>query len=325
MSKRPSLSELRNRIKQKQDGGGGKKNNYGDIFPFWQMDYGDEVRIRILADKNEENPDVFSVDKLTHRLTVNGKNKNIPCLKNYGENCPICDLSFRYYKNEGDDSENGKKYYRKKDTLLRVLVLECPFKADDEEETSYEGRVMTAQFSYQLMQKINQEIAKTTDGLESDPWDIENGYDFIIRKEKQGKYANYQVGSSFARNPSPIPKKYRQAVEDGMVDLSTLIPANPGLEAVQALLNAHLSGDDIDESDDDSEDMPAASRTAQKQSKPHVDEDEDDDLKALIQKTAKASKPAVERDEDLDDVDDEDDDDELLARLRRSAQERKGK
>ena len=71
------------------------------------MKNGEQAIIRFLPDKNQDNPLGFLVEKLSHALTINGERKTVPCLRMYGEDCPICAVSSAYYKDE--DKENGKK------------------------------------------------------------------------------------------------------------------------------------------------------------------------------------------------------------------------
>jgi hypothetical protein len=48
-------------------------------------------------------------------------------------------------------------------------------------------------------------------------------------------------------------------VEEGMIELATLLPKNPGEEKVQALLNADLNGETVEDSEgsDDEVETPA--------------------------------------------------------------------
>ena len=179
--------------KKKNNNGGGQSRN--DIYPFWQMDVGQEAIVRLLPDKNEDNPFQYHVDRLEHNLSINGKNEKIPCLSMYGEKCPICDLSRDFYKSEGKESKNGKYYYRKKTSLVRLLVLTDPLPPNEETGETYAGKVYNSQFGYQLMEKIREEISG--DDLEELPWDLENGHNFRIKKSAQGEHGNYSTGSKF--------------------------------------------------------------------------------------------------------------------------------
>ncbi len=268
--------------KKKNNNGGGQSRN--DIYPFWQMDVGQEAIVRLLPDKNEDNPFQYHVDRLEHNLSINGKNEKIPCLSMYGEKCPICDLSRDFYKSEGKESKNGKYYYRKKTSLVRLLVLTDPLPPDEETGETYAGKVYNSQFGYQLMEKIREEISG--DDLEELPWDLENGHNFRIKKSAQGEHGNYSTGSKFIPKVTGIEDKYLDLIE--LIDLETLLPANPGYEFVRSKLEAHLNGTedaDGDGDDGDSDSTPPAreeaparqQRQPAKQEKPVEKDDGDGD------------------------------------------------
>lgn len=279
----------------------------GDMYPFWQMGMNEKAVVRILPDKNEENPYMFFVDRLEHTLSIDGKDERIPCLHMYGEKCPICDLSREFYKNEGKGSVNGKYYYRKKLSLLRVLVVTDPLPPDEETGVNSVGKVLNTQFSYQLMEKIKEEISG--DELESSPWDLKEGYNFIIKKTPQGEYGTYTVGSGFARKQTAIDED--ELGSDAIIDLQTLLPTNPGYELVKRKLDAHLTGESEDgDSDDDSDDNGT---------------DKTETTVVISKSKSKVTKPVDTDDDDSDgdsadsaDSDDEEDEDDILAQIRRN-------
>lgn len=282
-----------------------------DIYPFWTMDIGDSARVRILPDKNEDNDFFFFEDRLEHTIAINGKDQRIPCRAMYGEDCPICDLSRKYYKEEGKQSKNGKYYYRKKTSIVRLLVLEDPLPEDKETGQTYAGKVFNTQFGYQLMEKIKEQMGADDLG---DFTDYDEGYDFIIKKTPQGDYGTYSVGSQFARKASAIPDDLREEIE--LVELKSLLPQDFGFEKVQNMLQAHLSGEEYEDDDSDTE-----SKNSSKKEASPVNE-------SKSTKTSKVTKPTkvkpVEEDEDEDeeegdssqeDAEDEDEDD-IIAQLR---------
>lgn len=265
--------------KEKKESGGTTYSS--DIYPFWQMNMDESARVRILPDKNEDNPYMFYIDRLEHKLSINGEDKKIPCRQMYGEDCPICDLSRKYYKEEGKGSKNGKYYYRNKTSIVRVLVVDDPLDPNKETGETYEGKVLNTQFGFQLMEKIKEQISSDDLG---DFTDFNEGYDFIIKKTKQGEYGTYSVGSQFARKPTAIDEDVQDAIE--LVDLSTLLPKDIGFEKVQNMLQAHLGGGDYEEE----EEAPAPKKKA---AKPVVEED---DEPAPAPK--KKPKPVVEDEEE---------------------------
>lgn len=217
------------------------------MFPFWNMKVGQRAVVRFIADKNPDNILGFMVEKLTHVLTVNGEKKTVPCRSMYGEACPICELSQKFYK--AKDDVNGKKYYKKRQYLAQVLVVEDPLPADQQTGQTNVGQVRTLAINYQIRNLINEAFANVDEPLEHDPDDIENGYDFVIKKTEQGGYASYVVGTKFMSRPRALTETEIVAVTEGAVDLSTLLPRDIGAEKVQAMLDADVSGDAFDNND----------------------------------------------------------------------------
>lgn len=293
------LDALRALYRKEKEKKNSNNNNQSrnDIYPFWQMDVGQEAIVRILPDKNEDNPFQYHVDRLEHNLTINGKNEKVPCLTMYGEKCPICDLSRDFYKSEGKESKNGKYYYRKKISLLRVLVLKDPLPADEETGEKYEGKVYNTQFGYQLMEKIREEISG--DDLEELPWDMQSGHNFRIKKTAQGEHGNYSVGSKFVTKVTPIDDEFLDTIE--LIDLETLLPSNPGYEFVRGKLEAHLNGsDDSDDGDDDS------------------DKDSDDTPAAESRQSAKKDEKAADKSSKATDAEEDGDVQDILAQIRKN-------
>lgn len=225
-------------------------NNY---YPFWSMNAGQRAVVRFLPDANENNPRGFLVEKVIHNLTINGQERKIPCLTMYGEDCPICKISQAYYK--AKDDVNGKKYWKKRQYLGQALIIEDPLPMDDNGET-HENKVRMMAISYQIYNIIKEAFA--SDELEGVPYDYEEGYDFIIKKTEQGNYATYAVGTKFANKQRSLTERELEIVEAGMVDLATLLPKHPGVDKVQAMLDAELNGEEYSDSGNNSNDLPFA-------------------------------------------------------------------
>lgn len=244
-----SLEQLKSAFKQPERSGNTLPNNY---YPFWNMKVGEQAIVRFLPDKNQDNPLGFLVEKLQHNLTINGESKKVPCLRMYGEDCPICAVSAAYYKDE--DKDNGKKYWRKKSHIAQALIMEDPLDPDSDTQETADGKVKFISLSYQLYNVIKD--AFESGELDEVPFAYENGCNFVIKKNQQGDYPNYTTGSKFARNESDLTPEQMEFVEDQLVDLSTLLPQHPGREKVEAMLEAALTGGEYS---DNSDSTPAAS------------------------------------------------------------------
>jgi hypothetical protein len=264
--------------KQKTNGTGNGRR--GDMYPFWNMEIGESATIRFLPDKNLENPFQFFVEKMEHTLSIDGKNERITCLQTFGEKCPICKLSVDFYKAEGKGSENGKYYYRKKSALTKVLVVKDPLPPDEETGEKSEGKVMTTQLNWQLIQKILTEVSDEDFPSDDDFWDFENGINYNIKKSAQGNFGVFNVDSGFARRPSAIDPAIVESIE--LIDLQTLLPQNPGYEVVKRKLDSHLNGSSGEEGEGEGEEddtppsapVPVKPKTAPKP----IAHDGDDDI-----------------------------------------------
>lgn len=249
-SKLEALRALLKKEKENKDNKGGNRRR-NNMYPFWTMDVNKTAKVRLLPDKNEENPFLFYVEKLEHTLSIGGKDEKIPCLWMYGEKCPICQLSQSYYKAEGKESKNGKYYYRDKTSMVNLLVLEDPLPVDEETGESYAGKQLNSQFGFQLMECIKNALLPDPDEEESDedfePWSLTKGHDFFIKKTMQGQHANFAMASKFSKKSTPISEEYAEKIE--LIDLTSLLPKNPGLDFVKRKLDAHISGE-IDEDDE---------------------------------------------------------------------------
>ena len=280
MSKRPSLAELRERLKKPANTGGSQ------FLPFWDMKTNEQMTVRFLPDANQDNPLLFVVEKLTHTLEINGERKNVPCLKMYGnDDCPICKVSAAFFKKK--DKDNGLKYWRKKQYIAQVLIQEDPLPANDEGKTN-EGTVRPIMLGPKIYDAVK--LAIEDGELEEVPCDYENGTDFIIKKGKQGEFADYSR-SKFARNPSALDPSVVEEIGEKLVDLSTLLPKEPDLEYVNDLLEQAMGGGSSkagkqrDESDEDEDEAPAPRRQPPQRSAPadeDGDEDDDEDAAAIL-------------------------------------------
>jgi gp32 DNA binding protein like len=283
MSINPKLAALRAQFGDQQQGAPREQftNKY---YPFWNMKAGQRAVIRFLPDKDEGNARGFLVEKVSHNLTINGQKKTVPCLSMYGEDCPICKLSQDYYKVE--DKINGKKYWRKKQYIAQALVVEDPLPADGETGQTHKGQVRHIALGYQLYNIIKEAFASEEDPLEGVPYDFSEGYDFIIKKTEQGEYSTYTMGSKFHSKQRALTEEELMVVEEGMIELKSLLPKSPGVEKVRAMLNADLNGEDYQEdskrSGGDSEEEQEAPRRPAAAPRPAP---------------AKAAKPAVEDDD----------------------------
>lgn len=242
-----SLQELKAFYASEDKPQNGGTSNFGKYYPFWNMQSGQSVKIRFLPDLNEDNPHGFLVEQIFHNLTINGKKEKVSCLSMYGEDCPICKLSQDYYK--AKDEKNGKRYWRKKQYLAQAIIVDDPLPADKDTNETHQGKVRYFALGFQIHNVIKDAFASEDDPLESIPYEFKDGYDFIIKKTEKGMdpvsgkpYPDYSVGTKFMSKQRSLNDQEVAEAADNMVDLSTLLPKNPGRDKVEAMLNADING-----------------------------------------------------------------------------------
>lgn len=200
-----------------------------DFFPFWKANVGTTTTVRFLPDLDEENPMGYIVENLTHELYINGKKEIIACGKMHGDTCPICDHASSLYEKE--DKINGKKFYRKKNYIGQVLVLNTPIEHDQT------VLVKLIEFGPALFKQ--HQSAFTSGDLEEAPYEFKGGYDYRIRKTQDGQFASYAT-SSFAPKQSDVSGEV--IAEMTLYDLKTRRAPAVSLETLKLKLQAAITG-----------------------------------------------------------------------------------
>lgn len=208
----------------------------GQYYPFWNMNFGEQAVVRFLPDKNLDNP-WFLLEKSHHDLVIDGEKKRVNCMKNYNEDCPICKASQQFYKN-GDEA-TGQQLYRKRQYLGQVQIIDDPLPIDKETGVNYNGQVKVVSLGPKIYASIKDSIE--SGDLDEAPHSYEDGTNFIIKKSQDGKFADYSR-SKFEKRPTPIADDLIDGLESQLVELSSLLAANPGAVALSELLNNHLNG-----------------------------------------------------------------------------------
>ena len=223
------------------------------------MDFNESAIVRFVPDLDEGNPLGFITENLTHSLWINGKKKVIPCLSMYGESCPCCELSRKYY-DEGN-ADLGKKYWRKKDYIGSCIVVNSPFEDDYNDH-----RVRLISIGPKIY-KIIQDAFMSGD-LDEIPSSYENGYDFRLSKSKQGEFADYAL-SRFSPRQTALAQDLVDTIENERINLGEARARYISREQMEALIAADLTGESVDDHNDDGgiQNM----NTSQNVSKPSID------------------------------------------------------
>ena len=227
------IAQLRAAFAKKAEGSGEGNTGFWDKFyPFYKMEMDQTVRFRFLPDKDEENPLGFIVPNQYHELLINGQKKRLACLKMYGESCPCCEHSQKYY-NEGDE-RMGKAFWRKVDYIAQGLVISSPFDYPIKDD---ENPIRLISIGPKLYKVIEAKIVKGD--MDEMPTDPVNGYDFMINKTKQGEYADYTT-SDFARRSTPVPEELLARID--LYDLKNYRYGKIEREQMETMIEAFLTG-----------------------------------------------------------------------------------
>lgn len=204
------------------------------------MELDQTAKFRFLPDKDEENPLGFIVPNQYHELLINGKKKKLACLKMYGESCPCCEQSSKYY-NEGDE-KMGKAFWRKIDYIAQGIVVSSPFDYPIKPE---ENPIRLISIATKLYKTIEAKIVKGD--MDEMPTDPVNGYDFSINKTKQGDYADYTT-SDFARKSTPISDEMLARID--LYDLKNFRYGKIERDQMETMIEAFLTGKSYEDSKD---------------------------------------------------------------------------
>lgn len=261
------INQLKAAFSKKSEGS--ENTGFWDKFyPFYKMDFDAVVTFRFLPDADDENPLGFIVENKYHELTINGQKKRIACLKMFGESCPCCEHSARYYS-EGDQTM-GKKFWRKIDYIAQGLIVNSPF---EYEIKSDDNPVRLVSLGPKIYKKIENAIVKGD--LENMPYDLQEGHDFRIEKSKQGDYADYS-NSSFRPKPTAISEEMLARIK--LYNLKDFRFAKVEREQMETMIEAFLTGRALEEKSPDTPKTPAQSA--------------DDAVNAVKSAEAPASSPA---------------------------------
>jgi hypothetical protein len=204
-------------------------DSWKKFYPFWKMNEDQTAIVRFLPDLDEDNPLGFLVENHVHELNINGQRTTVACGKMYGESCPICDLSRKYYDEKNE--ELGKKYYRKLSYIGQVLVIESPIEHDAEQ------LVKLIDFGPKIFKLI--QAAFQSGDLEVEPYSLVGGYNFRIKKTKSGQYADYGT-SSFAPKQTNVDDDIVNRLE--LYDLKEQRRKHIPRAELEALLHADITG-----------------------------------------------------------------------------------
>lgn len=148
--------------------------------------------------------------------------------------CPISEVYRKGFK----ERVNTSGIKRREQWLVNVFVV------DDPSHPENNGTVKVFRYGKQIDKIIQQAtVGDLSDELGKAVFDVtSNGYDFIVRCEKQQEFPNYS-NSSFARRPSALPgigddEAKITEIYSHLIDLSDLCKVK-SYESLQKMLDEH--------------------------------------------------------------------------------------
>lgn len=285
-----NLDKLRQVFNESNTGGGGSYN-------WWRPNWGDNV-VRVLPAIDPD--DVFFLETARHR--INGE--WFYCLKfqpdpetGRPQKCPICEARTRLFRSGDADLIKIAKDIKPKKQYLMNLV-----DRKDEDETKVHVFASGV--------KIWNKMVTTMLDDDIDITDVEEGYDFLIKKEEGPKTENGQFpsydNSKAKRKATPLhedPKVAKQILEN-RVELSE-VPRFDEPAVLQGAVDAYIQSltdptSNEEFYDDDSSKQEAATETAPKPATSKKSSSGGSNIKDFKAKLAQQLRQTDEDDEDED-------------------------
>ena len=234
-----SLAEIRAKLAEQENRAGGNTNTGGGdnaIYPFWNMQEGQNATLRFLPDGNPDNT-FFWVERLMIKLPfagVKGETDSrpvqvqVPCMEMYGETCPILSEVRGWFK-DASLEDMGRKYWKKRSYIFQGFVTDNPLKEDNSPDNPIRRFIIGPQ----IFQIIKQALMDPD--MEELPTDYTAGVDFRLNKTSKGGYADYGT-SNWARRERPLGDAEMNAINThGLYNLSDFLPKKPDETAVKVL------------------------------------------------------------------------------------------
>ncbi|MFV2014726.1 MAG: hypothetical protein ACC656_04820 [Candidatus Heimdallarchaeota archaeon] len=168
-------------------------------------DKGYVAKIRFLPNfSRKETVGDSAMEKLTHYVKIEGHdqiNGALDCNKNFGENCPICNLYWKLKNSRSViDQEKANLINRSISYYSYILILEDP------QHPEYEGKIMIFQYGVKIANKIKEEKMGMY-GKKCNVFDLAEGKDFLLVVKKLGEWNNYDSSKFLEFTPLTIKSK----------------------------------------------------------------------------------------------------------------------
>lgn len=221
-----TLDEIRKKLQESEQ----RSKPDGSIYPHWNIPDGTSATVRFLPDANTENT-FFWTERQTLKFTfpgIKGKNEKqlvevqVPCIEMWeGKNtCPVLNQVRPWWKDKSLETM-ASKYWVTRAYYMQGFVKQSPLQENEPPENPIRKFVISPNI-FSIIK-----AALLDPDMEHNPVDYLHGTDFVINKQKSGKYADYST-SKWARRESSLSQELLDAIDKyGLVDLSTYLPKRP--------------------------------------------------------------------------------------------------
>lgn len=189
--------------------------------PEWNDTLASRSTMRILPGKKTEsnNSESFFTETLLHK--INGKNYHCP--RKIGRPCPVCEYNRALWATEKDENiAIARDLKAKKRFYMNVIARERI--VANKETGENEVRLNDGPLIYSCGVKVFEKILKfIVDEEYGDITNLIEGYDFQVRKEKQGDWPNYDDSRALKNSSIAGSEDEIATWMDNLHDLNTLI------------------------------------------------------------------------------------------------------
>lgn len=189
---------------------------------YYDLGVNETMKIRLLPDGGDSGSYYVTFDVHGPKFD-NASIETVPCANNVGERCPICAKAYEMYKDGNPESEKWRKATKH---IAQCVVISAPIEIPENEDGSI---IKLVNMPFKMWEATLEGIMN---GTVDDPFDFENGNNFVIKLTKQGRHNRYDK-SYWEAKTSEMPVEILEKLvepENELIDLKTLIPTKGGTQ-----------------------------------------------------------------------------------------------
>lgn len=216
-------------LQKKLEGGSVNSN-------MWRPEEGKNL-IRIIPNKFEPETNFQSL-----KFHYGVGNRSILCLKNFNEDCPICNFVSALFESDGEHAEANRERAKK------IMAKERYYTPIVVRKRNRQGEVVSTDGPYWFgISYTNLKVLLNSYDDFGDFTDVENGYDFIVRYTKKVPFPETQISKEERKPLSEDPEEAAEFVENVSDLVSNFEGFKLSEEDVEHKLENFLSGKSVEE------------------------------------------------------------------------------